>query len=120
MKKVLLILLCAIAHHATIAQTSITISASSLTCAPDIRVRLYALDASWNVVGMSNPFQPNNIAPTSYNYSSISMGPGWALDPGTPVCSTNEWEFGRADVYNCVGVASSGSTCFSGNYDMLL
>lgn len=88
----------------------------------DITIVIYALDYNCNVVGITNPMTYPSSTMPGLSYSSISISPGWQMgnDPGAYSYGVNEWYFGAADFYNCVGVYSSGATnCTSGNYDFV-
>ncbi len=93
-----------ISQTASAQQPQIDLNNNSNACTGDLTVILYAYSVSspCTQVGVTNPFSFPTGGATSYTYSTVPNG--WSTDPGTPNCGGNQWFFGKAEVYNCVGL----------------
>lgn len=110
MKKCFIILGLFLTSTVSFAQTSTPtpstifgLTSLSLRTCTDLNVVVYFIDPAspCTITGITNPISIPLVTTAYYDYSAISSGPGWAMDPG-PGTSISHYA-AQVDVYNCIG-----------------
>ena len=113
MKNLSFILLFTLLGIGNIQAQDIDIMRDNSVIADDIHIVLYVSDGCGNIVGITDPIHVNWAGVQNFDYNSLS----WMVDPD-PCGTTYMWTFTEADIYNCIGTQTTGSTaCSMGFYD---